>query len=103
MQEALAGLVGLHPFAVDDELGDGALADILHQRINCAGRGFNINFGEGDVVLGKEALGLAAIAAPVGGVDEKFHPSIFADLGRRCTRMSGAFPGNNLFLDYCSW
>ena len=78
MQKTTAGTVGLYPLAVEDELGDGALADVLFDFIGGAGGGLDVDFGEGDVVGGEEALRLAAVAAPGGRVDKQGHGSILA-------------------------
>lgn len=64
VEETEAGPVGLNPFAVDDELRDGALAYIFKDEISGAGGGFDIDFLEGDVVRVEEALCFAAVAAP---------------------------------------
>src|ERR1700730_6359105 len=66
VEEALAGFVGLDPFAVEDELGDGSLAGIGDDEVGCARGGFDIDLFVGDVVGGEEALGFAAVAAPGG-------------------------------------
>ena len=64
VEEAEAGLVGLDPFAVEDELGDGSLAYVGDDFVGCTGGVFDVDLGEGDVVGGEEALGFAAVAAP---------------------------------------
>lgn len=64
VEEALAGAVGLDPLAVDDELWDRAFAGTFHDFFESAGGGLNVDFFVGNVVLGEEALGLAAIGAP---------------------------------------
>ncbi len=69
MEEALAGTVGLDPLAVEDELGDGALAGVGDDFVGGTGGGFDVDLGVGDGVAGEEALGLAAVAAPFGGVE----------------------------------
>ncbi len=69
----MAGAIGLHPFAVDDELRDGALAGAFHHFLGRAGSRFDIDFFELDVVLGQEALGFAAVGTPEGGIDGDFH------------------------------
>ena len=66
MEEALAGFVGLDPFAVEDELGDGALAYVGDDEVGGAGGVLDVDLGVGDVVGGEEALGFAAVAAPGG-------------------------------------
>jgi hypothetical protein len=68
VQEASAGTVGLDPFAVDDELGDGPFAYVGEYFVGGAGGVLDIDLFEGDVVLGEEALGFAAVAAPGGRV-----------------------------------
>ena len=70
MQEAEARFVGLDPLAVEDELRDGALAGLRDDLLSGAGCVLDVDLGEGDGVLGEEALGFAAITAPVGGIDE---------------------------------
>ena len=66
MQEALARLVGLNPFAVEYELWDATLARLCDDQIGCAWRSFNVDFGVGNRVLAEKAFSLAAVAAPVG-------------------------------------
>ena len=66
VEEALAGFVGLDPFAVEDELGDGSLAGVGDDEVGGAGGGFDVDFAEGDVVGGEETLGFAAVPAPEG-------------------------------------
>ena len=78
MEEALAGAVGLDPFAVEDELGDGLFAYVAENFVGCAGGVLDVDFFEGDVVLGEEALGFTAVAAPCCGVDGEIHRSIIA-------------------------
>jgi len=72
----VAGTVGLNPAAVEDELGDGALAGVGEDLVGCAGGGVDVDVGVGDGVIGEETLSLAAVAAPGGRVDEEFHASI---------------------------
>jgi hypothetical protein len=79
VEEALAGAVGLDPFAVEDELGDGSLADVGDDEVGGSGSAFDIDLGVGDRVLGEEALGFAAVAAPACGVEEKFHEAILRE------------------------
>ncbi len=66
VEEAFAGFVGLDPFAVEDELGDGTLAGVGDDEVGCARGGLDVDFFVGDVVGGEETLGLAAVAAPGG-------------------------------------
>ncbi len=70
VQKAFARAVGLNPFAVNDKLRDGALAGAGDHLVGGAGRGFDIDFGERDVVLLQKALGDAAVRAPEGGIDD---------------------------------
>ena len=76
VEEAVAGTVGLNPAAVEDKLGDGALAGVGEDFVGCAGGGVDVDVGVGDGVRGEETLGLAAVAAPGGRVDEESHKSI---------------------------
>jgi hypothetical protein len=73
VEEAFARAVGLDPFAVDDELWDGALAGAFDDFVDGAGGGLDVDFFESDVVFGEEAFGLAAVRAPGGGIDSEFH------------------------------
>jgi hypothetical protein len=66
VEKSLSGLVGLNPFSVENELRDGALAGIGDDLGGGTGRSFYIDLFEGDGVQVEKALGLAAIAAPVG-------------------------------------
>ena len=64
VEDAAAGGVGLKPLAVDDELRDGALADVTKYFGGCGGIGVDIDLGVGDAVGIEELLGCAAVAAP---------------------------------------
>ena len=64
VQKSFAGAIGLHPSPIDHELRNGALAGVTDDLVGGAGRGFNIDFGVGDVVLVEEALGGAAVRTP---------------------------------------
>jgi hypothetical protein len=77
VEEAFAGFVGLDPLAVDDELGDGALAYMGDYFFGCAGGVFDVDLFVGDVVSGEEALGFTAVAAPGGGVEGEVHRALF--------------------------
>ena len=81
-EQAAAGLVGLEPFAIDDELGDGALADVIDDLGGGGGIGVDIDLGVGDAVLIEELLGGAAITAPGSGVNLHVHKQILLKL--RC-------------------
>ena len=56
MKEALARTVGLDPFAVEYELRDRPLAHITDNLIRGARAGFDIDFGEGNLVLCRNRL-----------------------------------------------
>ena len=84
MEEAVAGLIGLDPFSVEDELGNGALADVGDDLFGCAGGVLDVDFFVRDGVALEEALGLAAVAAPGRGVEEEFHGSILQAGGGTC-------------------
>ena len=75
IEEPLARAVGLHPFAINHKLRDGARARAFNNLVGRAGRGFDVDFFEGNVVFFQEAFGDAAVRAPEGGIDEKFHVS----------------------------
>lgn len=64
VKESTAGTVGLDPFSVDDELGDGTFSGMRKDFVGGAGGVFDIDFCIGDVVVFEEAFGLTAIAAP---------------------------------------
>ena len=78
VEEAAAGAIGLHPFAVNDELRDGAFADVFEQGVDGTGGALDVDFGVRDGVPGEEALGFAAVAAPVGGINEELHAGIIS-------------------------
>jgi len=71
--EALARHVGLHPLAIDHELRDGALAGVFDDFIYGTRRGFDVYNFVGNVVLVEKTLSLAAVGAPRGSVNGKFH------------------------------
>lgn len=66
VQKAFSWLVGLDPLAVENELWNRALAGVGDHLLCSTWRRFDIDFGEGNCVLGQKALGCATIAAPVG-------------------------------------
>ena len=75
-EQAAARRVGLEPFAVDDELGDGALAGVTDDFGGRGGVGVDIDFGIRNAVGIEKLLGGAAVAAPAGGVNLNLHPVI---------------------------
>src|ERR1700678_3834008 len=76
VQEALAGTVGLNPFAVDYELRDGSLANVFDKLFCGPGGGLDIDLAIGDLVLVEKSFGLAAVAAPCSGINQHMHPLI---------------------------
>jgi hypothetical protein len=76
VEEALARAIRLDPFAVEDKLRDGMFADVGEELVSGAGRGVDIDLFVGDGPVVKKAFGSAAVAAPGGRIDEKFHRSI---------------------------
>jgi hypothetical protein len=82
-EQAAAGGVGLKPFAVDDQLGDGALADVADDFGGGGGIGVDVDFGIRDAVFLKKLFGGAAVAAPVGCINLDLHPVIVLR-GRGC-------------------
>jgi len=81
-EQPAAGLVGLEPFAVDDQLWDGALSYVLDDLSRGCRVGVDIDLGVGDAVLIEELLGGSAIAAPGSGVNLHVHREILLKL--RC-------------------
>jgi hypothetical protein len=73
IQEAFAGPVRLHPFAVNDELRDGTFTGLLDHFVGGAWGVFDIDLFEDDIVLLQKALGFAAVRAPNAGVDSDLH------------------------------
>src|SRR5580658_7780138 len=73
VEEAAAGAVGLNPFAVDDELRDGALADVGEDFFGGAGGLLDVDLGVGNAVGFEKAFGLATVTAPGGGVNKDLH------------------------------
>ena len=63
-EKATAGGVGLKPLAIDDELGDGALADVTKHFGGCGGIRVHIDLGIANAVRIKELLGGPAVPAP---------------------------------------
>jgi hypothetical protein len=78
VEEAAARLVGLDPFAVENELRDGTLAYVGENFVGGARGVLDVDLFEGYVVPGEEALRFAAVAAPGGRVYGEFHASILA-------------------------
>ena len=78
VEEAAAGTVGLEPLAVNDQLRDGALADMADEIGRGGGVLVDVDFGVGEVVGVKELLGGAAVTAPGGSVDGDLHRPILA-------------------------
>jgi hypothetical protein len=79
VQKAFAGPIRLDPLSIQDELRNRALAGVGNDLGCSAWGGFDVDFGVGDGVQAEETLCLAAIAAPVGGIDKKLHVLIVAD------------------------
>lgn len=59
--------------AIDDELGDSALAGAAHNLFGGACYRFNIDFCVRDLVLVEKTFCHPAIGTPVRGVDDQFH------------------------------
>jgi hypothetical protein len=77
VQKSSSGAIGLDPFSVNYKLRDGAFAGFLDNFLGSSGYCLDVDFLVGNIVLGEEALGLAAIRTPEGGIDSYFH--IFLD------------------------
>jgi hypothetical protein len=83
VEKALAGTVRLDPFAVEDELRDGLLANVFKDFISGTGDLLDVDLGVGNVVLGEEALGFTAVTAPRGGVNGQLHASSLRETRNR--------------------
>ncbi len=70
VQKAFPGTVGLNPFTVNDKLRDGTPASTSNYFVGRSGRGFDIDFCEGDVMLLQEALGGATVWIPKRRIDK---------------------------------
>lgn len=64
VEEAATGAVGLDPFTVDDELRNGAFANVSDHLFGSAGRSLDVDFGVEDAVGFEKAFGLATVTAP---------------------------------------
>ena len=73
MQKSYARFVGLDPFAVDNKLGNRALAHLRDNFLGRAGDRFNVDLNVGDTMLIEEAFGLSAVAAPGRCVNDQSH------------------------------
>src|ERR1700733_693920 len=73
IQKSSSGAIGLDPFSVNYKLRDGPFAGFLDNFLGGSGGRLNVDFLVGNIVLGEESLGLAAIRTPYSGVDSYFH------------------------------
>ena len=73
IEKAFARAIRLYPLAINHELRNGALARALDDFLGSSRRGFDIDFGEREVVLRQKTFGRAAIGAPERRVDFDFH------------------------------
>lgn len=64
VEETFSRAVGLEPFAVYDELGNGALSGAADDFLSGAGSGFDVDLLIVELVVVEEALGDAAVGAP---------------------------------------
>jgi hypothetical protein len=64
VKETFSRSIGLHPYAVNHELRDGAFARACDDFFRRARRSLDIDLFVGNVVFGQKALGFAAIRAP---------------------------------------
>ncbi len=76
IEEPIARLIRLHPFAVDDELRDGAFSGVGDDFLRRTGRGFDIDFGMRNVVALEKAFGFAAVRTPGRRVHDQSHISM---------------------------
>lgn len=87
IEKTFSRAVGLEPFAVDDELGDGALAGAADDFLGGAGSGFDVDLLISDLMLVEEALGDAAVGTPEGCVERDLHAGVLMP------RSDGLWPG----------
>lgn len=90
VEQAAAGRVGLEPLAIDDELRDGALADVAEDFVGGGVVCVNIDLGVFDAVGFKKLLGGAAVAAPRGGVNQHLHDAIVLSAAGQPAAVSAA-------------
>jgi hypothetical protein len=64
VEEAAAGAVGLNPLAINNELRNSAFADVGEDFFSGAGGLLDVDFGVGNLVGIKEALGLTTVTTP---------------------------------------
>jgi hypothetical protein len=73
VEETFPGAVGLEPFAINQELGDGTFARAADYLVGSAWSGFNVDLLVGNVVSGEETLCSAAVGTPQGRVEGYVH------------------------------
>jgi hypothetical protein len=64
VEESFARTIGLHPFAIDNKLRNGALAGVAEDFFGGSRRGFDVDLLIGDVVFGQKTFGFTTIGAP---------------------------------------
>jgi hypothetical protein len=77
-EQAAPRLIGLEPFAIDDQLRDGTLAHMAEDFGGGGGVKIDVDLGVFDSVGFEELLGSPAIAAPGSGVNLHLHSPILA-------------------------
>ena len=77
-EQAAAGAIRLEPLAINDQLRDGALANVANELIGRRRIVVDIDFGVGEVMGVEEMLGGTAVAAPGCGVNGNLHTLILA-------------------------
>ncbi len=73
VEDAAPWAVGLKPLAIENQLGNGALAHVPQDLVRRAGNSLDVDFGKDDLMRVQVALRLPAIAAPRRGIHENFH------------------------------
>ncbi|SRR5258708_29766638 len=73
VKKSAPGHVGLHPFAIDHELRDSALAGVLYDFSRRTWSALDVDLLIGNVVLREKTLRLAAIGTPGSRVHNKVH------------------------------
>ena len=80
VKKAFPYAVGLYPFSIDDELGDGTFAGLFDYFFGGTGSAFDIDVSKRKIVLPQKAFRDAAIRAPRGRIDGDFHCWVYCNL-----------------------
>jgi len=89
VEKTFAGRVWLDPFAINYELRNRAFARVFDDFVNRTGRAFDVNFFEGNIVLGQKAFGDTAVGAPKCGVNDQVGHRLFIGRLIRFVQLAG--------------